>query len=139
MVPRKAFLEMAYGGLRYAEELVKPFRMDMIEVAVRWIVYHSMLGLGDNIILGASKAHYLAANVGAIQTGPLPDYLVAHINKICDPAAGINTKCFYNQGRVRCNKWNGSQNPAKTVRDLWASGGNRAREVCNLWAAQQAD
>ena len=47
--------------------------MDMapLEVALRWIYWHSPLGEGDGVILGASKVTQVEQNMASIERGPL--------------------------------------------------------------------
>ena len=42
-----------------------------IEVAIRWMNFHSALGDGDGIIIGASKVEQLKDTVKMIEKGPL--------------------------------------------------------------------
>jgi aflatoxin B1 aldehyde reductase len=55
-----------------------------IEVALRWIYYHSQLKLedGDAVILGASKTQHLESNLESIKKGPLPSDLVELLEEI---------------------------------------------------------
>ena len=46
--------------------------MNMANVALRWLIHHSLLTDGDGIILGVSKGTQLVANLAAWQGGPLP-------------------------------------------------------------------
>lgn len=53
-----------------------PQGLDMANVALRWLIYHSCLGSGDGVILGVSKSSHLVANLAAWQSGPLPLELI---------------------------------------------------------------
>ena len=46
--------------------------VSMADIALRWLIHHSMLTNGDGIILGVSKDTQLVANLAAWQGGPLP-------------------------------------------------------------------
>ena len=50
---------------------VKSHGLTALEVAVRWIVYHSALTEKDGIILGASKIEQIQDTVSLIKKGPL--------------------------------------------------------------------
>lgn len=45
------------------------------DVSLRWLAYHSALGHGDGIIVGASKISQIEDSVKAISAGPLSDEL----------------------------------------------------------------
>lgn len=49
--------------------------IESAEVALRWLVYHSALGYGDGIIIGASKLSQISRSTDAVRKGPLPDTL----------------------------------------------------------------
>eukprot|EP00930_Biecheleria_cincta_P014187 TRINITY_DN12310_c0_g1_i1.p1 TRINITY_DN12310_c0_g1~~TRINITY_DN12310_c0_g1_i1.p1 ORF type:complete len:419 (+),score=80.60 TRINITY_DN12310_c0_g1_i1:122-1378(+) len=59
-----------------------PKAWDLVNVSLRWLIYHSCLEGGDGIILGVSKSTHLVANLAAWQAGPLPEEMV----KACDAA-----------------------------------------------------
>jgi len=46
------------------------------EVSLRWIMWHGVLGEGDGVILGATKAEQLRGNVEFCRMGKLDDELV---------------------------------------------------------------
>lgn len=64
--------------------VLKPLGISSIEAALRWLFYHSLLGEGDGVILGASRTEQVVQNVGAIKKGPLPDEVVRSIEAIWD-------------------------------------------------------
>jgi aflatoxin B1 aldehyde reductase len=47
-----------------------------LEVAVRWIFHHSVLGDEDAVIIGASRTSQLEETVALVRNGPLPPNLV---------------------------------------------------------------
>ncbi|KAI1809187.1 putative oxidoreductase [Poronia punctata] len=53
-----------------------------IEVAARWEAYHSVLGDGDGIIIGASSCAQIVDTVGVIRKGPLPDAVLPLVNEL---------------------------------------------------------
>jgi aflatoxin B1 aldehyde reductase len=64
------------------------------ETALRWITHHSKLGKehGDAIIIGASSAKQLEENLTNFEKAPLPDDIVAALDKawltvkaVCNP------------------------------------------------------
>ncbi|KAL9093596.1 MAG: hypothetical protein Q9165_003991 [Trypethelium subeluteriae] len=59
-------------------ERVKGMDMNPLDVALRWVYWHSVLGEGDGIILGASKVRQIVENVASLEVGPLgPEVLEA--------------------------------------------------------------
>eukprot|EP00929_Paragymnodinium_shiwhaense_P067950 TRINITY_DN34154_c0_g1_i1.p1 TRINITY_DN34154_c0_g1~~TRINITY_DN34154_c0_g1_i1.p1 ORF type:complete len:408 (-),score=83.50 TRINITY_DN34154_c0_g1_i1:20-1243(-) len=50
--------------------------LDLPNVALRWLLHHSLLEKGDGIILGISKNEHLAANLGAWHCEALPAAVV---------------------------------------------------------------
>ncbi|KAL8720943.1 MAG: hypothetical protein Q9225_002270 [Loekoesia sp. 1 TL-2023] len=75
-------LGKAAQGLFVAEDLqtamkrfdveVRSYNLSSIEVGIRWIAHHSVLGDEDGIIIGASKVEQIRQTVGMIRNGPLP-------------------------------------------------------------------
>lgn len=61
---------------------LEPLGISSVEAALRWLYYHSLLGEGDGIILGASRAEQVVENVAAIRKGPLPEGVVQSIEGI---------------------------------------------------------
>jgi aflatoxin B1 aldehyde reductase len=51
----------------------KAKNLTTIEIAIRWIIYHSALRDEDGVILGASKAAQISEVVTMINKGPLPE------------------------------------------------------------------
>lgn len=76
----------ALGELRAAAE---KHGVSMIEVGLRWMVHHSKLrlegseaGKGDGILIGVSKVEHLEQNLGYLEKGPLPDDLLAAVDRM---------------------------------------------------------
>ena len=46
------------------------------EATLRWLMHHSILGDDDGVILGASSEQQMVENVGACESGPLPQSVV---------------------------------------------------------------
>ena len=51
------------------------------EIALRWLQHHSRLLPTDGVILGASRKEQLEANVIDSEKGPLPDEVLAAVNR----------------------------------------------------------
>ena len=54
------------------DEKLKSTNLRPVEVAIRWIAYHSALTGNDGIIIGASKAQQARETIAMINKGPLP-------------------------------------------------------------------
>ncbi|KAF2673429.1 aldehyde reductase [Microthyrium microscopicum] len=62
--------------------------IDLLGASLRWLAYHSPLGEGDGIILGASKVEQIDHSDGEIAKGPLPEDIVAEYEKLWAVAKG---------------------------------------------------
>lgn len=56
--------------------------MSPMNVAYRWVVYHSPLKHGDGVIFGARNNEQLKANIEAVNAGPLPEEVVKVIEHV---------------------------------------------------------
>jgi aflatoxin B1 aldehyde reductase len=56
--------------------------IDILGASLRWLAYHSPLGAGDAIILGASKVEQIDHSVTEIAKGKLPEDVVAEFEKL---------------------------------------------------------
>lgn len=104
-----SFLNKQYAGTRFdeknplgpaiqkmfgAEELhlalkefdvkVKAEGLTLLEVAIRWLIYHSALADEDGVILGASKVAQVTETTSLAQKGPLPDAVLSLVNSLWD-------------------------------------------------------
>lgn len=73
---------LMHKAVRNLQEIIRPLNLSLTEVAVRWLVYHSSLGLDDGIIFGGSKISQLEGNLGDLKKGPLDPELVDEIQKM---------------------------------------------------------
>eukprot|EP01112_Ceratiomyxa_fruticulosa_P022331 TRINITY_DN813_c0_g1_i17.p1 TRINITY_DN813_c0_g1~~TRINITY_DN813_c0_g1_i17.p1 ORF type:complete len:332 (-),score=76.44 TRINITY_DN813_c0_g1_i17:42-1037(-) len=72
-----------FNFLKEFLEFIKPYNVGAIEVALRWLAFHSQLKRedGDAVILGASSTKQLEDNIAYISRGPLPKELVHFIDE----------------------------------------------------------
>ena len=82
-----------HDAIHSLNRILDPAGISIVEATLRWISYHSQLGPDDGIILGATKPHYIADNVASIEKGPLPEDVVAAIDKVWDALSSV--KMFY--------------------------------------------
>ena len=55
-----------------------------VEIAIRWIAYHSSLNEQDGVILGASTNDQIRETVGMIKKGPLPGEALESVEHLWD-------------------------------------------------------
>ncbi|KUI67991.1 Aflatoxin B1 aldehyde reductase member 2 [Cytospora mali] len=81
--PTGRFARSAYAAPEVAAAMKKfvagctTYGLPPVEVASRWVAYHSALGDEDSIVLGASKLAQVGDTVANIRKGPLPVPVVA--------------------------------------------------------------
>ncbi|KAJ5108882.1 hypothetical protein N7456_005557 [Penicillium angulare] len=63
-------------------QALEPHNISGSEACLRWIFYHSALGYGDGVILGASRTSQAVQNLQDISRGPLPAEIVEKIDMI---------------------------------------------------------
>lgn len=75
-----------------AENLSK-HDLSITEAATRWLQHHSMLDpeKSDKVVVGATSAQQLEANLKLNALGPLPEEVVKLINAAADKTKGLNT------------------------------------------------
>lgn len=57
--------------------------------SLRWLAYHSKLGEGDAIILGASKSEQVDDSVHEIAKGQLPEEIVEGFETLWESVKGV--------------------------------------------------
>jgi aryl-alcohol dehydrogenase-like predicted oxidoreductase len=67
----------AREAVRIMRREAQKLGVSVVSVGLRWLAYHSHLGEGDAILLGAKSAQNLEAKLVEIGRGPLPDDVVA--------------------------------------------------------------
>jgi len=69
-------------ALQSLHKVAESHKIDVLSASLRWLVYHSPLGSGDGIILGASKVEQIEDSSAAIAKGRLPDDVVVGFQKL---------------------------------------------------------
>lgn len=64
------------------QEYIKPMGLSLTEVAVRWLVYHSELGVGDGVIVGGSRVEQIEGNLGDVRKGALEEGVVGMVERV---------------------------------------------------------
>ena len=80
--------EALQDAFKKFEAAVKGHDMSSREAALRWLYWHSKLGEGDGIILGASKAMQVVENVENIKKGELPSDVVSAVEEMWERVKG---------------------------------------------------
>lgn len=80
------FKRSMFSALEMLQPLVRKYGLSMAEVALRWCIHHSALQItrgtrGDGVIVGFSSIDQLTSNLADLEKGPLPDELVAALNR----------------------------------------------------------
>jgi len=71
-----------HGAVQTLLAVLRPLGILPTEAALRWICYHSALGEGDGIILGASRLEQVRQNAEDVEKGPLPEAVVREIEGV---------------------------------------------------------
>ncbi|KAH8671631.1 aldo/keto reductase [Xylariales sp. PMI_506] len=78
------FKDSTFEALQVVEAATEKHGLSMIETALRWTVHHSALNVktgGDGVIIGISSLEQLDGNLDALEKGPLPDEVVAELDR----------------------------------------------------------
>lgn len=76
------------SAMRKFDNDIKSHDLTSIEVAIRWLGHHSVLGPKDGIVLGASKVEQVRETVAMIQKGPLPGEVLASAENLWSAVKG---------------------------------------------------
>ena len=74
--------EDLHSAMRRFTDEAKSYNQTPVEVAIRWIMYHSALGDEDAIIIGASKAELVREIVNMMKKGPFPEELLKAVDDL---------------------------------------------------------
>jgi len=80
-----------FESIAIVRRALERHNLNMIDVALRWLVHHSDLRIddgNDGIILGVSSVRQLDQNVCSLESGPLPEDVVAALEQ----AWGVSAK-----------------------------------------------
>ncbi|POS75480.1 aldo/keto reductase [Diaporthe helianthi] len=79
------FKDGVFEALRLIEGALEEHGVTMVETALRWLVHHSALrcadGAGDGVIIGVTSLEQLGDNLDYLESGPLPETLLATLDK----------------------------------------------------------
>lgn len=86
-----------FDALDILRPVAKEHGLTEAECALRWMTHHSQLKRehGDAIIIGASSVKHIEANMKDLEKGPLPEPVVAALEKGWDGCRAISWKYFH--------------------------------------------
>lgn len=94
MYRQRYFKESTFEALRIVQEAAEKHSLSLLEVALRWLVHHSALQMGqrgnDGVIIGVSSQAQLEQNLTELERGPLPNDVVAALGEawlVCKASA----------------------------------------------------
>ncbi|KAH0537316.1 hypothetical protein FGG08_005870 [Glutinoglossum americanum] len=96
MYRNRYFKDPYFEALRILEPVVQKYNLTLLEIALRWVVHHSILkitqesGGNDGVIIGISNFEQLKSNLMDLENGPLPEAVVQALDeawKITKPEA----------------------------------------------------
>jgi aflatoxin B1 aldehyde reductase len=73
-----------HTAFRFLGSTLEPHGIPKTETSLRWLAFHSKIGLQDAIIFESSKMHQLRQNVAAAGKVPLPEEVVKASDGICE-------------------------------------------------------
>jgi len=68
--------EAYFKAIQRLKDISAKHSLTLIEVALRWMVHHSVLQANDGVILGATALEHITENTTALEKGPLPSEVV---------------------------------------------------------------
>ena len=86
--PLGKFAQKIYGAenlhtaMKLFDEEYATEGLTTVEVALRWIFYHSALGDDDGVVIRASRKQQVMESMAMFQKGPLPDEVLRSIEKL---------------------------------------------------------
>lgn len=86
MYPAAYMKEEVHDAVRAFKKMCEEHRTTTTEASLRWLMYHSVLGDGDGIILGATRVDQLRGNVEACRKGRLPDEVLKAVELLWEDA-----------------------------------------------------
>jgi len=71
-----------HSAVKKLQGMIRPLNLTLAEVSLRWLIYHSVLGEEDGVILGGSKIEHIGGNVADIAKGPLEKAVVEALDEM---------------------------------------------------------
>lgn len=71
-----------HEAVRRERDICEKAGLDLDEAVLRWLVWHSALGDGDGVILGASRAEQVRSAAEKIKKGPLEGWVADDLSAL---------------------------------------------------------
>ncbi|KAJ7626239.1 NADP-dependent oxidoreductase domain-containing protein, partial [Mycena polygramma] len=97
MYRKRYFKPEYFAALDIVRPVAAAHGLTMAEVALRWISHHSLMRRehGDSVLIGASSLKHIEQNLIDLEKGPLPDEVVAALDKAWEMVKSVADKYFH--------------------------------------------
>ncbi|KAJ7643367.1 Aldo/keto reductase [Mycena polygramma] len=97
MYRKRYFKPEYFAALDAVRPVAAAHGLTMAEVALRWISHHSLMRRehGDSVLIGASSLKHIEQNLIDLEKGPLPDEVVAALDKAWEMVKPVADKYFH--------------------------------------------
>jgi len=94
---RRYWNDSMFDALDIIRAAAKKFQLTEAEVALRWMMHHSMLKseVGDTVIIGASSLKHLEENLVDLEKGPLPEEMLEALDKAWSKTKGVVSPYYH--------------------------------------------
>lgn len=78
------FHDHYFNALKLIEPIADKHNLTLLEIALRWVVHHSVLRVkdgNDGIIIGVSSQDQLNSNLTDLEKGPLPQEVIEKLDE----------------------------------------------------------
>lgn len=94
------FRDPVLDSIKGVKEAADAHGITLLETALRWLVHHSALKMGDSgndgILIGVSSMQQLEENIKELEKGPLPEEVLQALEKAWENARGSATEYVTN-------------------------------------------
>jgi aflatoxin B1 aldehyde reductase len=105
MYRARYFKDASFEALRILDPVAQKYSLTLVELALRWIVYHSALNIKsrgqDGVVIGVGSYGQLESNLKDLGKGPLPEEVVSALNEAWTVTAA--TEATYWHGKLEYN------------------------------------
>ena len=93
---KRYWKESFFRAVAMLTEVCETEGITLINAVYRWLAFHSMLSgeRGDAILIGASKQNHLIQNMESVESGPLPEKVVAAFDTVWEQCRGESSDYF---------------------------------------------
>ena len=117
MYRKRYFKDATFEALRMIEPVAEKEGLTLLEIALRWVVHHSLLEVGgvegkgekdskggqgtpkkkgnDGVIIGVSSLAQLKSNLADLEKGPLPKEVVDKLDEIWENVTKAGSDTYW--------------------------------------------